>query len=133
MPTTEVILTHKDRDSGSPLIDLVSTDEFLASHVLRVGDAGPQEGNKDSGSVRDSRGKTKQFTTINGRTVVIKESFVYRNKGTQDIMIPAEIFIADGILEVSGTSTRPSFSPMFSTIPIVSRRSNGWSTISRNR
>lgn len=31
--------------------------------------------------MRDSRGKAKQFTTINGRTVVVKESFVYSNKG----------------------------------------------------
>ena len=125
MPTTEVILTHKDRDSGSPLIDLVSTDEFLASHVLRVGDAGPQEGNKDSGGVRDSRGKAKQFTTINGRTVVIKESFVYSNKGTEDSTIPWEVLIADEILEVFGTLIKPSFSRIFFTILIVSRRSNG--------
>ena len=125
MPTTEVILSHKDRDSGSPLIDLVSTDEFLASHVFRAGDAGPLEGNKDSGNVRDSRGKAKQFTTINGRTVVIKESFVYSNKGTKDSTIPWKILIADKLLEDSETLTKPSFSRMFSTIPIVSRRNNG--------
>ena len=81
LPTTEVLLTHKDRDTGNALIDLVATEEFLASHVLRVGEAGPSEGNKDAGSVRDNRGKAKQFTTVNGRTVVVKESFVYSNKG----------------------------------------------------
>ena len=125
MPTTEVILTHKDRDSGSPLRDIVSTDEFIASHVLRAGDAGLQEGNKDSGGVRDSRGKAKQFTTINGRTVVIKESFVYSNKGMENSMIPWETLIADNILEVFGTLIKPSFSRMFFITLIVSRRTNG--------
>ncbi|KAI9782745.1 MAG: hypothetical protein M1839_004733 [Geoglossum umbratile] len=31
--------------------------------------------------MRESRGKAKQFTTVNGRTVVVKDSFVYSNKG----------------------------------------------------
>lgn len=31
--------------------------------------------------MRDNRGKAKQFTTVNGRIVVVKESFVYSNKG----------------------------------------------------
>lgn len=36
---------------------------------------------KDGGSVRDTRGKAKQFMTVNGRTVVVKDTFVYSNKG----------------------------------------------------
>ena len=35
-------------------------------------------------NIREHRGKAKQFTTINGKTVIIKDSFVYANKGTQD-------------------------------------------------
>jgi hypothetical protein len=31
--------------------------------------------------MRESRGKAKQFTTINGKTVIIKDAFVYANKG----------------------------------------------------
>lgn len=31
--------------------------------------------------MRESRGKAKQFTTINGRTIIIKDAFVYSNKG----------------------------------------------------
>jgi hypothetical protein len=31
--------------------------------------------------MRESRGKAKQYTTINGRTVVVKDAFVYSNKG----------------------------------------------------
>ncbi len=36
---------------------------------------------KDGGSFREMRGKAKQFTTVNGRTVIIKDAFVYSNKG----------------------------------------------------
>ena len=39
------------------------------------------ENTKEVGNARDNRGKAKQFTTLNGRTVVVKESFVYSNKG----------------------------------------------------
>lgn len=38
-------------------------------------------GGKDGTSVRDSKGKAKQVTTVNGRTVIIKENSVYSNKG----------------------------------------------------
>lgn len=38
-------------------------------------------GGKDAPNMRESRGKAKQYTTINGRTVVIKDAFVYSNKG----------------------------------------------------
>lgn len=31
--------------------------------------------------MRESRGKAKQYTTINGRTVVVKDAYVYSNKG----------------------------------------------------
>jgi hypothetical protein len=57
--------------------DLAHTEEFLGSHVLRI-----SNGNgKEAGSMREHRGKARQFTTVNGRTVVIKDSFVYSNKG----------------------------------------------------
>jgi hypothetical protein len=32
-------------------------------------------------NMRESRGKAKQYTTINGRTIVIKDNFAYSNKG----------------------------------------------------
>ena len=76
VPTTEVLLTSRDSETGSPYAELAGSDEFVASHVLRV------TGSSGSASVRDSRGKAKQYTTINGRTVVVKESFVYGNKGS---------------------------------------------------
>ena len=78
VPTTEALLTAKDRETNTTYADLAGSEEFLASHVLRIP---PVASGAAAGSVRDSRGKAKQFTTINGRTVVVKESFVYSNKG----------------------------------------------------
>ena len=77
VPTTEVLLTSRDRESNALYSDLTSSEEFLASHVIRT--AGAQA--PTNGNVRDNRGKAKQYNTINGRTVVVKESFVYSNKG----------------------------------------------------
>ncbi len=82
VPTTEVLLTSRDRETGSLFADLAGSEEFLGSHVLRISSApGSGAGGKDVTNMRDSRGKAKQFTTINGRTVVIKDTFVYSNKG----------------------------------------------------
>ena len=81
MPTTEVLLTSRDCETNSPLIEIVGTEEFLGSHVLRIPEPQISGGVKEPGGVRDTRGKAKQFTTVNGRTVVVKESFVYSNKG----------------------------------------------------
>jgi hypothetical protein len=50
--------------------------------VLRVpGGVGPNGHVKDAGSFRETRGKAKQFTTANGRTVIVKDAFIYSNKG----------------------------------------------------
>ena len=78
VPTTECLLTGKDRETGSTFADLAGSEDFLASHVLRL----PGLTGTGSDNVRDSRGRAKQFNTINGRTIVVKESFVYSNKGT---------------------------------------------------
>lgn len=72
-----MLLNSKDNESNTLYADLASSEDFLASHVLRVSGA-ITPGN---GNVRDNRGKAKQFNTINGRSVMIKESFVYSNKG----------------------------------------------------
>lgn len=77
VPTTECLLTGKDRETNSTFADLAGSEEFLASHVLRI----PAPTDPASNNVRDSRGKAKQFNTVNGRTIVVKESFVYSNKG----------------------------------------------------
>ncbi|KAL8778580.1 MAG: hypothetical protein Q9213_007357 [Squamulea squamosa] len=81
VPTTEVLLTSKDRESNALYSELTSSEEFLASHVVRT--TGTQA--LGNGSVRDSRGKAIQYNTVNGRTLVVKESFVYSNKGFKNI------------------------------------------------
>lgn len=50
--------------------------------MLRISNTnGATAGGKDT-NMREHRGKAKQFTTINGKTVIIKDAFVYANKGT---------------------------------------------------
>ena len=85
VPTTEVLLNSKDRESNVTYADLAHTEEFLASHVLRVpgGASSSAQAARDGqqGSVRETKSKAKQYSTINGRTVVVKDAFVYSNKG----------------------------------------------------
>jgi ankyrin repeat protein len=62
-------------------------EEFLASHVLRVpgatsASASAKQVNGDGpGSLRENRAKAKQFITLNGRAVILKDAFLYTNKG----------------------------------------------------
>ena len=82
MPSTDTLLTSRDRDSNTLYADLAGSEEFLGSHVLRLPGSALSGAPKDAvASIRDSRGKAKQFTTVNGRTVVIKDASVYSNKG----------------------------------------------------
>ncbi|KAI9644621.1 hypothetical protein NHQ30_006643 [Ciborinia camelliae] len=82
VPTTEVLLTSRDRETGAPYADLAGSEDFLGSHVLRVpANHAATAGGKDAPNIRENRGKAKQYTTVNGRTVVIKDAFVYSNKG----------------------------------------------------
>ncbi|KAJ6445493.1 VPS9 domain-containingprotein [Purpureocillium lavendulum] len=81
VPLTDVLLTYKETDSGSSAQVLVASEEFLGSHVLRIPSASASAGKEATQNLRDVRGKAKQFSTLNGRSVVIKDSFVYSNKG----------------------------------------------------
>ncbi|KAL1306705.1 hypothetical protein AAFC00_005374 [Neodothiora populina] len=85
VPTTDSLLQAKDRDTGSLYADLAASEEFLASHVLRVPGgqipSGTANSKESGGNVRENKGKAKQYSTINGRTVVVKDTYVYSNKG----------------------------------------------------
>ncbi|KAI9876007.1 MAG: hypothetical protein M1830_007554, partial [Pleopsidium flavum] len=81
VPITEILLTSRDRESGSLYADLAFHEDFLESHVLRLRNGSAAGSGKDGANVRDNRGKAAQFTTVNGRTVVVKDAFVYSNKG----------------------------------------------------
>ncbi|KAH8592404.1 hypothetical protein B0O99DRAFT_597137 [Bisporella sp. PMI_857] len=87
VPTTEVLLTSRDSESGAHYSDLAGSEEFLGSHVLRIpASNAAAAGGKDIPSMRESRNKAKQFTTVNGRTVVVKDTFVYSNKGFKSLV-----------------------------------------------
>ena len=59
---------------------------------------GPNNHVKDAGSFRETRGKAKQFTTANGRTVIVKDAFIYSNKGAQTKQ-RVEIWRVEGLTE----------------------------------
>lgn len=91
MPTTECLLTARDRESNSTYADLAGSEDFLASHVLRIpASSGPA-------NVRDGKGKAKQYNTINGRTIVVKDSFVYSNKGGYSLYADTRALVNVGI------------------------------------
>ncbi|PWY81885.1 VPS9 domain protein [Aspergillus heteromorphus CBS 117.55] len=81
VPITESLVGSRDRESSLFYSDLVVSEEFLGSHTLRIPVSTGAGGGKDDSNIRDSRGKAKQVTTVNGRTVIIKENSVYSNKG----------------------------------------------------
>lgn len=88
VPTTEVLLTCRDVESGISFSELPNLDEFLASHVIRMPNArvaaaaANAAGGKDGVvNLREMRGKAKPYGTFNGRSVVIKDNMVYSNKG----------------------------------------------------
>ncbi|ROW11212.1 hypothetical protein VMCG_01303 [Cytospora schulzeri] len=89
VPTTDVFLTCREAEApaGASVTETVSTDEFLASHVLRIPDptrpaaAGGTGGKEPTPNLREMRGKAKQYNTVNGRNVVIKDNIIYTNKG----------------------------------------------------
>ncbi|KAF5007959.1 hypothetical protein FDECE_5728 [Fusarium decemcellulare] len=82
VPSTDVLLTFRETESGTAPAEVIASEDFLASHVLRVPAPNGVAGGKDGGqNLREVRGKAKQFSTLNGKSVVIKDSFVYSNKG----------------------------------------------------
>nr|POE54924.1 upf0507 protein [Quercus suber] len=83
VPTTDVLLNSKDRETNLHYAELAATEDFLASHVLRVPGGTPPSGAgaKEGSNVRENKSKAKQYPTINGRTVIIKDTFAYSNKG----------------------------------------------------
>jgi hypothetical protein len=84
VPLTDVLLTSRETESGATANEVIASEDFLASHVLRVpppgagAAAGPREATPN---LREVRGKAKQLSTVNGRSVVIKDANVYSNKG----------------------------------------------------
>ena len=96
VPTTESLFQGRDRETTAPYTDLAVSEEFLSSHVIRVpGGLAPGVTAKDGGNIRETKGKAKQYSTINGRTVVVKDTYVYSNKGRHDtaLLVPVIVLI----------------------------------------
>lgn len=93
VPNTESLIGSRDRETGLYYSDLVASEEFLGSHVLRIPITTIPAGGKDETSVRDNRGKAKQLATLNGRTVIVKENSVYSNKGGVGMVLPYFLFL----------------------------------------
>lgn len=82
VPTTEFFLTSREAESGQSLAEFVASEDFQASHVLRIPSPATAVGGKDSvGNLREIRGKARQYNTINGRSIVIKDAALFTNKG----------------------------------------------------
>jgi len=81
VPTTDSLLNAQDRDTGKRYAELVEDEDFLGSHILRI----TQEPNVKENSIRESRGKAKTYSTVNHRSVIIKENMVYSNKGFKSL------------------------------------------------
>ncbi|KAK0656625.1 hypothetical protein B0T16DRAFT_315426 [Cercophora newfieldiana] len=83
VPATDVLLDSRDAETGAPLSATIASEEFLASHVLRI--PAPRShvvGGKEVGqNLRELRGKQKIYNTVNGRSIVIKDNYIYSNKG----------------------------------------------------
>ncbi|KAG9253490.1 uncharacterized protein F5Z01DRAFT_657325 [Emericellopsis atlantica] len=86
VPLTDVLITYRETESGAPSNEVIASEEFLASHVLRIPPPGTGPGVKDGvPNLREVRGKAKQLSTVNGRSVIIKDSYVYSNKGFKSL------------------------------------------------
>lgn len=82
VPTTESLLYGQDHETGKRYADQCEDEDFLGSHILRIL---PSSIVVKDGSVRESRGKAKTYSTVNSRTVILKENVIYSNKGFKQL------------------------------------------------
>ena len=99
VPTTESLIYGVDRESGKRYADQVEDEDFLGSHILRIPPGAAKDGN-----IRDGRGKAKTYPTVNQRTVIVKESVVYTNKGFK-VLTQAQI-LQDALYHSPGNDTQ---------------------------
>ncbi|KAI9158854.1 hypothetical protein HJFPF1_06853 [Paramyrothecium foliicola] len=88
VPLADVLLTSRETESGASNAEVIGSEDFLASHVLRIPSSGAAAGGKDGAqNLRELKGKAKQFSTVNGRNVIIKDSFIYSFKSLAQAQI----------------------------------------------
>ncbi|KAJ5562100.1 hypothetical protein N7535_003442 [Penicillium sp. DV-2018c] len=105
VPTTESLIGSRDRESNLLYSDLVASEEFLGSHVLRIPIHPGSANSREDNNVRDNRGKAKQVTTFNGRTVIIKDNSIYSNKGFKSLT-QAQL-LSDTLYTTPSNESRP--------------------------
>ncbi|MBE3109146.1 MAG: hypothetical protein IMZ46_01315 [Acidobacteria bacterium] len=116
VPTTDLLLTHHEADTGASAQEILLSEEFIASHVLRIPGGGAIGSAEPAQNLREVRGKAKQYSTLNSRSVVIKDGFVYSNKGAARprralARFPlAEHHEANRRVQASGRPTRHNYS-----------------------
>lgn len=85
VPTTEILLFSKDTETNLAYSESCLNEEFLSSHVLHVDHpalgASGREASYAAGNAREIKAKPKQYVTINGKIVVIRDNIVYSNRG----------------------------------------------------
>ena len=99
VPSSESLIYGLDRDTGKRYADQVEDEDFLGSHILRIPPGPAKDGN-----IRDGRGKAKTYPTVNQRTVIVKESVVYTNKGFK-ILTQAQL-LQDSLYHSPGNDTQ---------------------------
>ncbi|KAK9482875.1 hypothetical protein V1527DRAFT_475048 [Lipomyces starkeyi] len=73
VPTTASILYTIDQETSVSFGDLCTHEEFLSSHIIKIGVSAK------------AIGRARVYWTLNGRSVVIKDDIVYTNKGFKSI------------------------------------------------
>ncbi|KAG4305151.1 hypothetical protein PORY_001321 [Pneumocystis oryctolagi] len=103
-PVTESLQGIENK-TNIPWNETVDND-FIASHILKC----------SSGLRYDLHGKIKQFTTINGKTVIIKNDFVYTDKGFSSVRHAKLLY---DLLYHSGDINNPPYLIYFLDCPLL--------------
>ncbi|KAK9463731.1 uncharacterized protein V1516DRAFT_58352 [Lipomyces oligophaga] len=69
VPVTPSILFTIDSETSIPFAELCTQDDFLSSHILKIGVS------------TKAIGRARVFWTLSGRSVVIRDDYIYTNKG----------------------------------------------------
>ncbi|KAK7204485.1 hypothetical protein BZA70DRAFT_290447 [Myxozyma melibiosi] len=73
VPTTTSLLYTVDQETNTPFAELCNQEDFLASHIVKIGVSAK------------AIGRARVFWTLNGRSIVIKDDFIYTNKGFKTV------------------------------------------------
>lgn len=117
MPVTEFLLSHKESETQSPYHDFVGSEEFLGSHVIRIPpESSLQDLGKEATSLRETKGKARQYITVNGRTVIVRDVHVYTNKGFKSLN---QAQLLNDAIYVAGAAESPPWLIYYISRPLL--------------